>query len=259
MNTRGLRHKVRTLTLELVSGSPIEPWLRWAHDRVMWTQGAQYDRETTAVMRRVLTPTSNCVDIGCYRGSLLREMVSLAPRGRHFAFEPVPENYRYLKARFPTVQVFDIALADYTGEASFQHVVGRSARSGLRRVAYPDPRQEVAEISVSVDTLDRIVPVDLKLDLLKTDVEGAELQVLRGAAGVIRRSRPMVIFECGSERSEAYGTRPEDVYDLVRADLRLEVTLMRDWLQNRRSLSRSEFCDRLYAKQDFCFLAHPAA
>jgi FkbM family methyltransferase len=251
-----MRHRLRTLALRLVTGSPVEPWLRRVHDRLARSRGAQYDRETVAVMRRLLTPASNCVDVGCYRGGILRRMVALAPYGRHFAFEPVPENYRYLTARFPTVHVFNLALADYHGDAVFQHVVGRPARSGLRRVTYPDPDQEIGEILVPVDTLDRVIPADTTIDFLKIDVEGAELQVLRGACAVIRRSRPVVMFECGSERAASYGVQPEGMYDLLRDELRLEVSLMRRWLEGRAGLSRREFCHLLYAKREFCFLAY---
>jgi len=53
-----VRHRLRTLTLKLVTGSPVEPWLRRAYGRLGRTQGAQYDRETAAVMQRVLTPAS---------------------------------------------------------------------------------------------------------------------------------------------------------------------------------------------------------
>lgn len=252
-----MRHRLRTLTLRLVTGSPVEPWLRWAYNRLARTQGARYDRETTAVMRRVLTPTSNCADVGCYRGAILSQMLTLAPQGRHFAFEPVPENHRYLVARFPTAQVFDVALADHEGQAVFQHVVGRSARSGLRRVKYPDPNQPIDEIRVRVDTLDRIIPPDVRLDFLKVDVEGGELPALRGGAAVIRRSRPMVMFECGSERAADYGVTPEQFYDVLREDLGLQVSLMRRWLDGRDALSRTEFCDLLYAEVEFCFLAYP--
>ena len=119
--------------------------------------------------------------------------------------------------------------------------------------------QEIGEITVPVDTLDRVIPADMTIDFLKIDVEGAELQVLRGASAVIRRSRPVVMFECGSERAAAYGVQPEDMYDLLSDELRLEVSLMRRWLDGREGLSRREFCHLLYAKVEFCFLAYARA
>jgi FkbM family methyltransferase len=237
-------------------GSPAEPWLRRAHGRLARGQGARYDRETSEVMRRVLRPASTCVDVGSYRGAILRQMVTLAPRGRHFAFEPVPENHRYLQAHFPTAHVARIALADYHGEGVFHHAVGRPARSGLRRVAYPDPGQATQAIPVVVDTLDRSLPADTSIDLLKIDVEGGELAVLRGGASVIRRSHPVVVFECGSERAAVYGVRPEQLYDFLRHDLGLQVSLMRRWLDGRAGLHRAEFCELLDAELEFCFLAY---
>jgi len=50
-------------------------------------------------------------------------------------------------------------------------------------------------ISVDVVTLDSLLPDMPTVDLIKIDVEGHELQVLRGAADLISQHRPLVIFE----------------------------------------------------------------
>ena len=49
-----------------------------------------YDRQACELMSRVLSADSNCVDVGCHQGQFLREFLKYAPRGRHFAFEPLP-------------------------------------------------------------------------------------------------------------------------------------------------------------------------
>lgn len=46
---------------------------------------------------------------------------------------------------------------------------------------------------------------------MKIDVEGSELQVLRGAARVIRRDQPVIVFEDGRGAADLCGTRPDDV------------------------------------------------
>lgn len=227
--------------------------------RLSPAQKDRYDRELDELMRRVLRRDCNCVDVGCYRGEVLRQILKLAPGGTHFAFEPVRENHAYLARQFPSARIFNIALSDCSGQANFQHVIDRPARSGLLKVEYPDRNQEVREISVTVDTLDAVIPMGVRIDFIKIDVEGAELAVLRGGRKLIGRYRPMVVFEHGHERAHTYGATPENIYDLLAGELGLQISLMKYWLRGHGDLSRDEFCRRVYDKLDFCFLAYSPA
>jgi hypothetical protein len=44
-----------------------------------------------ALMEEVVGPDSDCLDVGAHAGSVLAELVRLAPEGRHVASEPLPE------------------------------------------------------------------------------------------------------------------------------------------------------------------------
>jgi len=63
------------------------------------------DEPLTEILRRILSPNDNCVDVGCNVGQVLEKIVSLAPRGRHFAFEALPSLASDAARRFPTVTV----------------------------------------------------------------------------------------------------------------------------------------------------------
>src|SRR5688572_29459945 len=86
------------------------------------TASGRRDRKDASHLRCLLAWTlkedSNCVDIGSYRGEVLAEIVRLAPRGRHIAFEPLPAQAERLRAAFPGVEVRNAAVSDKTGEAS---------------------------------------------------------------------------------------------------------------------------------------------
>jgi FkbM family methyltransferase len=252
-----MMHRFRRFALESISGTPLEPAARRLYARLARTRGAQYDRETSLVMQRCLRHHSSAIDVGCYRGEILREMLRLAPGGTHFAFEPVPANYAYLAQQFPAVRVFPLALADYRGEATFHHAVGRPARSGLRRVHYPDAHQEVLEIKVQVDTLDHVIPAGVTIAFIKIDVEGAESLVLRGGRELIRRCRPAIVFEYGREGVEFYGTRPEQLYELLGGELGLNLSTMARWLAGQAPFDGAEFARDCEARQDFYFMAYP--
>lgn len=247
----------RRLLIAAVNDTPLEHLLRSAQVRLSGSQNARYDRELEKVIRLALCPASNCVDVGVFRGEVLRQITKRAPQGKHFAFEPVLKNHAYLSRTFPQVAVLQMALSDHTGETTFQVVVGRESRSGLLRVEYPDPNQHVETIQVKVELLDNVIPTDLRIDLVKIDVEGGELGVMKGAQALILRCKPLILFEHGYERAATYGFKPEDIYDLLDS-LGMSVTLMKRWISHEPPLSRSQFCDLLYHKLEFFFLAASA-
>jgi FkbM family methyltransferase len=251
-----VKHFLRKLIVGATVDTPLEYGLRAAYRGLSRSQNVKYDRELIEVLRHSLRKDSNCVDVGCYRGDILRQMLKLAPRGSHLAFEPVPENYQYLTRTFPGARVLNIALSDKVGEATFNVVVGRTARSGLRRVEYPDPKQEIREVQVHVDTLDNVVG-SKHVDFIKVDVEGAELRVLRGGRQLIGRDRPVIVFEHGDERAAFFGDKPEELFDLLAGELGLAVSLMERWLRGAPPMVRDEFCWHVYQKLDFCFVAYP--
>ena len=219
---------------------------------------ATYDEQTLAVMRRCLRSSSNCVDVGCHEGSILREMLALAGDGRHFAFEPLPGFYKRLVERFghlARVEIFDVALSNEAGSSSFQHVVTNPGYSGLRRRRYDRSYERVEAIQVKTDLMDALVPADVRVDFIKIDVEGAELQVLEGAMETIRRSRPVIIFEHGLGGADHYGTAPEEVYDLL-SECGLLVSVLDSFLRNGQPLDRAAFVERFRKALDYYFIAH---
>lgn len=208
-------------------------------------------------MTQVLTEDANAIDVGTYRGDLLAHIVRLAPKGRHLAVEPIDENCSYLRARFPTVEVVEAAASDVEGINSFQHVVDRPARSGLRIVPYPDPDPRVCVLLVRTVRLDGLVPEHRVIRFLKIDVEGAEFAVLRGARGLITRCRPIIVFEYAEGLSSAYGTTPEEMYELICCELGLSVNLLSRWLAGAECLSKTDFLQEIRENGSFYFIACP--
>jgi len=70
-----------------------------------------------------------------------------------------------------------------------------------------------------------------RVDLVKIDVEGAEMSVLRGMAGTLTRFRPRLIIEIHPKNLESFGTKPADVIGFVEglgyriAEIKRETTL----------------------------------
>jgi len=241
--------------------TPLAEPAHWIYRRIyplsVDAKNARYDAETLAVMKRILKRDSNCVDVGAHGGSILRLMLECAPTGQHFAFEPLPDFAARLRASFAQVRVFELALSDTAGKVSFQHVVADPGYSGLQRRTYPSQLQEIQVITVQTERLDNLIPGDLSVAFIKIDVEGAEMGVLRGAEGVIKRCRPFIVFEHGLGAADHYGTTPTSVYDFLTTECGLQVTLMRRWLWDKSPFTRARFVEHYRRGRDFYYLAYP--
>lgn len=230
-------------------------WRAWFRRRP--ADSRDYDRQTVAVMERVLCKTSNCIDVGASAGELLKHMVRLAPRGNHFAFEPLAEFHSVLVKKFPGVQVHDVALSDTEEKtAFFQHVVSNPAYSGLKRRRYDRPGELVETVTVRTGRLDDFISHDVPIRFVKIDVEGGEFQVLRGGRETVRRNQPFIVFEFGLGGADWYGVEPEVMYRLL-SDYGLNVSRMSDWLSGKPPLSGTEFASEFRESRDYYFLAHP--
>ena len=155
------------------------------------------------------------VDVGANRGQVLRDAVRVAPAGRHFAFEPIPELAAQVARSFPSVEVRAKALGENPETTEFCHFRTMDGWSGLRR--RPEISDTVGEpeyINVEVSTLD-IEMHGVTPAVVKIDVEGAEVAVLRGGRDLLTSVRPLIIFEHVYEASALYGAERGAPWDLL--------------------------------------------
>jgi FkbM family methyltransferase len=249
-----------------VSGTPIEAAARrtWSEvssiGRPRARQSLRYDRQTLEIMKRILRKDSNCVDVGCHKGKMLAPICELAPHGMHFAFEPLPALCEDLRKRFPKVRIHNMALSDDHGSATFCHVIDAPGLSGFRRMGHVSARASVEEITVRIERLDDVIPRELKIDFMKIDVVGAQLQVLRGAIDTISRNRPFVVLEHGKLAEQCYNTTSSMVYDLLVECCGLKISLLTDWLGGGTPLDWAMFDGHIgfHPNSHFSFLAHPS-
>ena len=140
-----------------------------------------------AIFAAALREDASYVDVGTNRGQLLEVAVRTAPRGRHLAFEPIPELAAEVDRRFPNVDCRRLALSSRPGTHEFWHFRRLDGWSGLvRNPTVSDSRGDPQRLQVEVSTLDAQLE-NLTPALVKIDVEGAELEVLEGGRGVLAR------------------------------------------------------------------------
>ncbi len=168
-----------------------------------------------AILASTLRSDATYVDIGTNRGQVLRQAVAVAPQGNHIAFEPIPALAAEVARDFPAVTCRQKALAARAGSAEFCYFRRLDGWSGLRRSAeISDERGDPEYITVEVSTLDGEIG-DLVPRVVKIDVEGAEVEVLEGARGVLSEIRPVVLFEHVGSAAALYDSPLEAPWDLL--------------------------------------------
>lgn len=152
--------------------------------------------------RRVLTscPPEVVFDVGAHVGYVSAFYRKAFPEAEIHCFEPTPETREALQRHLggdARVHVHGTALSDREGEADF-HVDNRTFAGGANSLlphtpAFHEahPRARYERIRVPCTTLDAEagrLGID-RIDVLKLDVEGAELKVLAGGEALLRGSR----------------------------------------------------------------------
>lgn len=165
------------------------------------------------ILSNLLKSNSNCIDIGAHEGSFLDLYKKFAPKGGHHAFEPLPEYYQLLTVKYTNISIYKTALSDFEGETVFYRPQGAEAMSGLKRQQYPFSETLVDELRVNVKRLDDVISEEQAIEFIKLDVEGAELNVLRGGIKLIRRAQPVIMFEFAKIHIAEYDVTPTEIYN----------------------------------------------
>ena len=220
------------------------------------TPNQKMDRMTYNIIKNHLTANANCIDVGCHKGEVLEWFLQYAPGGNHIGFEPIPQLFERLKSQFShtSCTFYNYALSDEEGETEFVYVPEAPAYSGLKERDYDGKNVNPQRIPIQVRRLDDLVLANSPVSLLKIDVEGGELGVLRGAAALLKRDRPLVIFEHGKGASDRYGTTPEMIMDVfLQADM--NIYTLPSYLGDKKALTLAQFQQEFEIGKNYYFVA----
>lgn len=239
----------------------IKNQLRKALMALQWplTKNLRYDLQTEKILRGLLSKQMSCVDVGAHKGEIIDLLQKFAPNGVHFAFEPIPSLYKKLRERAnDRLVVYPYALSNKEGQTSFHLVKSDPAYSGIKQRQYKNSKPDLEIIDVEVRQLKHVLPADrAPIGLIKIDVEGGELDVMKGADDILRLDKPHVIFECGKGASEFYDNTPEMVFDFL-DDLDYCIYSLKSFIEKQSSYSRIGFADTFQKGDEYYFIAAPS-
>jgi len=182
-----------------------------------------YETRERRFVESLLRPGMTVLDIGAHHGlyTLLASR-TVGMRGRVLAFEPSPRERNSLLThlrlnRCRNVDVEGVALGSKSGRGELFIVQGRE--TGCNCLRPPNVPEPTIKVSIPIDTLDSCLQrrgID-HADFMKIDVEGAELEVLRGATGLLKgRLRPIILAEVQDLRTAAWGYPAKEIVDFLR-------------------------------------------
>lgn len=186
-----LRLLPRATVVPILSG-PLRGW-RWiagSSTNGCWI--GSYEQTKQKALQRELKAGDVVYDIGANVGfySLLASAL-VGETGRVYSFEPSPVNVEMLRKhlkmnRVANCTVIEAAVGSFDGLAAFE----------AREDRHQGHLVETGGLQVRVLTLDRLISESgmRPPSLMKIDIEGAELDCLRGAANLIQKFRPVIFL-----------------------------------------------------------------
>ncbi len=180
------------------------------------------DPNEFAFLDRVLQPGMTFLDAGANEGVYtVFAAARLGRQGTVWAFEPSQREIARLRRNLDlnklSPRVFPIALAENAGQAEIS--VAGYGHEGLNTLGtFFNEIEESRREAINVARLDDVVSENplSRLDVIKIDVEGAELKLLRGAAATLQRFRPLILFEASDRALQRQGSSREELLDYLR-------------------------------------------
>lgn len=186
-------------------------------DKAIWA--GTYEARFADALAKAVQVQDVCYDIGGYRG-FMSGVFARAGARLVVVFEPFPSNCAQIQHLadlnpVPPIRLAPMAVGDRDGEVEFR-VMPEESMGKLAESRFQPSAAATASIMVPIRRLDGLIAEGVfpPPNVIKIDVEGAEAQVLRGAADILGHYRPTVLLEvhsaelevecCGLLRDAAY-------------------------------------------------------
>lgn len=181
--------------------------LNWkcSSNQQFWMPLGIYEQETANWLLASLHEGCVFFDIGANFGYFtLMGAKAVGTKGKVISFEPIPANYSYVKElislnAFDNVVCEKVAISDMNGTVEFA-VEKNNANSHLASIKLKHASSQILErVLVQTISLDDFCEKNVVPDVVKCDVEGAEVLVLSGAKTLLEKKKTKWIISCHSQ------------------------------------------------------------
>ena len=212
--------------IEIVWLNSLRLWLQPGNEtsRAIFLTG-RYEPNEFCVLDRALLPGMTFVDVGANMGLYsLFAAKKVLPQGWVLALEPSSREYELLKRNvqlngLQNVRALRVAASDRSGTAELLIAPLKNAGHNTLGAFGYDTALERKEV-VPLERLDDVMRKEgvQRVEVIKIDVEGAELLVLRGAVETLRRFHPLLLLELSERTLRHQGSSAREVLDFLKRE-----------------------------------------
>jgi FkbM family methyltransferase len=192
-----------------------------AEDLIKVGNYAGFEERERSLVSAILGDSGTLVDIGANVGVFSMSAAMARPAAKIFAVEPVRDNFEVCRINLERnelqgrVKLWQLALGEKkatveipTGVGTWQFISSAAEKSHSAGMKV----QPVEQVTLDSFVAEKVAgPVSM----IKCDVEGYELFVLKGALETLRKSKPALLLEISRPFCERFNYKPEDIFTLL--------------------------------------------
>lgn len=171
----------------------------------------QHHTELLPILAPLVPAEAVVIDVGGHAGQFAKLFARMAPKGRVYSFEPGSYARAILApavAHIPNIEVVPLGLGATAGQATLSMPIKKTGSYGFGLSHIGAGPGQFRSEDVAITTLDGFAAERAltRVDFIKADIEGFELQMLKGATATLARFRPTLLIEA----TDAHLARPGD-------------------------------------------------
>ncbi len=207
-----------------------------------------YEKENIEFLTNTCIPGMTVIDIGAHLG-LMSVIISklIGDKGKIYSFEPTPKTFAIFKDIIKKnngdkiIFPFNKAVSNFDGKMDF--FVDENEGSNANSLVGRKDKSRISE-KMDVTTLDTFVKemkLD-KLDLIKIDAEGSELDVLHGALETFEKFKPKIVLAIHPSLIKNNNQNIGDIFDVIHS-LEYDVHYRSEILTKEIFIGKQDFFD----------------
>jgi len=180
-----------------------------------------YELPTIRFLRSVLRPGAICLDVGAQMGYLTLAMATSADRRTVVhSFEPEQNNAARFRENVELNDLNNVTLhqtAVSTVDGALKLYLSNDRNAGTHSTVFIESNVSTEFVEIPSVRLETFANADSlqSIDLIKIDVEGAEIDVINGAVSVLERYKPLVITELSDHLQQARGQTCREIKEFM--------------------------------------------
>ncbi|OGK21885.1 hypothetical protein A3C23_00875 [Candidatus Roizmanbacteria bacterium RIFCSPHIGHO2_02_FULL_37_13b] len=177
-----------------------------------------YENEEMAVTLKLIKKNYTIFDIGANIGWYSLTLSRLKKNIQIYAFEPILRTYKYLNRNIAlnnikNIKTMNFGFSDKNKKIKFYYYPEGSGNASALNISHHPNAEKITGRIMKLD--DFINKENIKIDLIKCDVEGAELFVFKGAINTIKQQKPIIATEMLRKWSKPFNYHPNDIIELL--------------------------------------------